>query len=269
MDTISQEDVRRAFDDLARSQRIIVIAGAGMGTSRGIPDFRSKTGLFGKSGGKDSFDITQVYQTKASTDRFYKLVQTIHQAPSEEIPSIYKFFKALQDKGCLLRIYQQNIDGLDARILESDVDIPVKPPWKTVIRMHGDVSVAKCDTCHTKYPAFDPMRYSSAEDIPCDACSHHRNVRASSNRRPMRACAYQVGKLLPWVVMYNEHNPDLEAISNCSIHDLKARPDAIIVIGTTLRIQATHTLARVLCLTARRRKLPTFWISNEMPAKKD
>ncbi|KAH7062808.1 DHS-like NAD/FAD-binding domain-containing protein, partial [Paraphoma chrysanthemicola] len=268
MDTISQEDGRRAFDDLAGRKRIIVIAGAGLGTSRGIPDFRSKTGLFGKSGGKDSFDITQVYRTKESTDHFYKLVQTIHQAPSEDIPSTYRLFKALQDKGCLLRIYQQNIDGLDARILDSDVDIPVEPPWKTVIRMHGDVSIAKCDTCHTKYPAFDPMRYSSAKDIPCDACSQQRNARASSNRRPMRECAYQVGKLLPWVVMYNEYNPDLQAISNCSINDLNAKPDAIIVIGTTLRIRATHTLARVLCLEVRGRKLPTFWISNEVPAKK-
>jgi hypothetical protein len=69
--------------------------------------------------------------------------------------------------------------------------------------------------------------------------------------------------------MYDEYNPDLGAISNSSIRDLRAKPDVVMVIGMTLKIQATNALARVLCLDVSHRKLPTFWICNEMPAKKD
>jgi len=37
------------------------------------------------------------------------------------------------------------------------------------------------------------------------------------------------------MVLYNEHNPDDESIGSCASHDMRMRPDAVIVAGTTLK----------------------------------
>jgi NAD-dependent SIR2 family protein deacetylase len=79
-------------------------------------------------GGKDSCDITQVYQIKESRETFYKLVRSIFQTPRMEVTATYAFLKPLKDKQRLLGVYQQNIEGFDAAMLRSDADIPAHGP---------------------------------------------------------------------------------------------------------------------------------------------
>jgi NAD-dependent histone deacetylase SIR2 len=63
-------------------------------------------------------------------------------------------------------------------------------------------------------------------------------------------------------VLYNEYNPDEEAIGNVSSADLKARPDAVVVVGTTLKVPGTRRLVREMCQVTRgRRNGVAIWIN--------
>ncbi|EHK98611.1 putative NAD-dependent deacetylase hst4 [Glarea lozoyensis 74030] len=70
----------------------------------------------------------------------------------------------------------------------------------------------------------------------------------------------------PRMVLYNEFNPDGDAIGMVSEADLKTKPDAVIVVGTTLKIPGTRRLAREMCQLARdRRGGFTAWINLDQP----
>eukprot|EP00493_Phyllostaurus_siculus_P027044 UN27390 len=100
-----------------RFKNIVVLAGAGMSVSAGIPDFRTPgTGLY---------DNLQKYNLPTpeavfSIDFFRTNPQPFCDLAKELWPGSLKptvshfFIKLLHDKGLLRRIYTQNIDGLEA-----------------------------------------------------------------------------------------------------------------------------------------------------------
>jgi NAD-dependent histone deacetylase SIR2 len=64
------------------------------------------------------------------------------------------------------------------------------------------------------------------------------------------------------MVLYNEFNPDEDAIGACSAADLKSRPDAVIVVGTSLKVPGIRRLAKEMCSVTRgRRDGFTTWIN--------
>jgi len=64
------------------------------------------------------------------------------------------------------------------------------------------------------------------------------------------------------MVLYNEYNPDDEAIGAVSAADLRSRPDAVIVVGTSLKVPGIRRLAKELCAVTRgRRDGFTAWIN--------
>jgi len=66
------------------------------------------------------------------------------------------------------------------------------------------------------------------------------------------------------MVLYNEFNPDEEAIGAVSHADLKSRPDAVIVVGTSLKVPGIRRLAKELCQVTRgRRGGFTAWINHD------
>ena len=110
----------KALDILRRSKRILVVTGAGISVSCGIPDFRSKNGLYSSSevadimlsaGGspEELFDIDFFRDDPAP---FYQLAHKI--SPGLHQPSWTHFFIVLlEQQKKLLRNFTQNIDGLE------------------------------------------------------------------------------------------------------------------------------------------------------------
>lgn len=83
-----------------------VLAGAGMSTSAGIPDFRSpKTGLYASQEAKNLFSEESLVERPAE---FYALVKRLfHPVTTGAVkptPS-HAFVRLLQDKGVLQRLY--------------------------------------------------------------------------------------------------------------------------------------------------------------------
>lgn len=131
-------DVQGVASHIERhAKRIVVMAGAGISTSAGIPDFRSPgSGLYDNLQKYDlpcpeaMFEIG--YFTKNPTP-FYDLVRELW--PGRYRPTAsHWFLRLLYDKGLLQRVYTQNIDSLEtAAGLPKDI----------VVAAHGNF-----DTCH-------------------------------------------------------------------------------------------------------------------------
>ncbi|KAF1964050.1 DHS-like NAD/FAD-binding domain-containing protein, partial [Bimuria novae-zelandiae CBS 107.79] len=263
-------DIQDAIEKLSTKRRIVVIAGAGIATLAGVPDFRSKTGVLGKSGGKSSFDANLVWRTEDAKEGFYRVICDIHTKAREALrrdpTPIYQILKLLKNQGRLVRVYTQNIDDIDVVVLGgTEISPPIKGPWSTVFQLHGSVNHAQCTVCHAIVKNYDPSRFRDGPEA-CDLCTQRAENRTRSN--PTLRQRTPSGILRPHVLLYNETNPDEEATVNCFRSDLKASPDAVVVIRTKLSIPTLHRFTHMLCGDVKRRNGVSVWISNEEPAEK-
>ncbi|KAL5383578.1 hypothetical protein PMIN02_009562 [Paraphaeosphaeria minitans] len=262
----------RLLKTLHKKRKIVVIAGAGISVSAGIPDFRSSTGLFKSlrderkriSSGKELFDAS-VYQNDSSTSNFHDMVRTLSQQTKNAAPTAFHHLLAtLAHEGRLLRLYTQNVDGIDTSLppLKTQIPLPKKNPWPKTVQLHGSLEYMVCSKCHT-VSEFDPELFDGPAPPACPSCQSDDLARQAVDKR-----SHGVGRLRPRMVLYNEHNPDDEAIGACSKADLRTRPDAVIVVGTTLKVPGVRRIVREMCATVRDRKDGmTIWINNEPEPK--
>lgn len=267
-DVDTNPQLQRVLDVLHKKRKIVVIAGAGISVSAGIPDFRSSTGLFSslrkqhklKSSGKDLFDAS-VYQDDSSTSSFHDMVRSLSQTTKAAHPTPFHHLLAtLAHEGRLLRLYTQNVDGIDTSLppLKTEVPLPKKGPWPKTIQLHGGLDHMVCSKCHT-LSDFDAEQFNGPVPPACRHCTENDDVRRVAEKR-----SHGIGRLRPRMVLYNEHNPDDEAIGSCARQDLRTRPDAVIVAGTTLKVPGVKRIVREMCAVVRgRRDGVTVWINND------
>jgi NAD-dependent histone deacetylase SIR2 len=268
IDEEQRPQLERLLKVLHKKRKIVVIAGAGISVSAGIPDFRSSTGLFNslrkehgmKSSGKDLFDAS-VYQDDSSTSTFHDMVRNLSQQTKSAQPTAFHHLLAtLANEGRLLRLYTQNVDGIDISLppLETQVPLPKKGPWPKTVQLHGGLDHMVCSKCHT-LSDFDAEQFNGPTPPACGNCLENDAVRAVAEKR-----SHGIGRLRPRMVLYNEHNPDDEAIGSVSTADLRTRPDAVIVAGTTLKVPGVRRIAREMCALVRDRKDGvSIWINND------
>ena len=107
-----------AVDLIAKSNNIVLITGAGISTSLGIPDFRSKgTGLYSKLehlGLSDPQEVFDIGVFKQDPTIFYSVAKDILPSTDRYTPT-HKFIAMLHEKGKLLTNYSQNIDNLEVK----------------------------------------------------------------------------------------------------------------------------------------------------------
>ncbi|KNG52801.1 nad-dependent histone deacetylase sir2 [Stemphylium lycopersici] len=267
--------LQRLLSVLRKKRKIVVIAGAGISVSAGIPDFRSATGLFKtlkkeqklKSSGKDLFDAS-VYQDDTLTSIFHDMVRKISQHTKSAKPTAFHHLLAtLAQEGRLLRLYTQNIDSIDTSLppLSTKVPLPQKGPWPKTVQLHGGLDYMVCSKCQTMTP-FDAEQFSGPNPPPCLSCLENDKIRRLAGKR-----SHSIGRLRPRMVLYNEYNPDDESIGSCASYDMRKIPDAVIVVGTTLKVPGVRRIARELCNIVRdRRNGVTIWINNDHePVGKD
>uniref|UniRef100_A0A8C7ZI12 Si:dkey-103i16.6 n=1 Tax=Oryzias sinensis TaxID=183150 RepID=A0A8C7ZI12_9TELE len=101
---------------LGRSKNVVVVAGAGISTASGIPDFRTPgTGLYSNL---EKYNVPYpeaIFNIDYFSDNpqpFFSLAKVLY--PGSHRPNyIHYFIRVLHHKGLLLRMYTQNIDGLE------------------------------------------------------------------------------------------------------------------------------------------------------------
>merc|ERR1719414_142216 len=149
---------------IRKSNKIIVLTGAGVSVSCGIPDFRSRDGVYARL----AVDFPDLPDPQAMFDinyfrkdprPFFKFAREIY--PGQFKPSpCHQFIKSVENHGKLLRNYTQNIDTL-----EQVVGI------KNVVQCHGSFATATCMICKTKVEAEVIREDIFAQKIPhCQVC---------------------------------------------------------------------------------------------------
>ncbi|KAL5341840.1 DHS-like NAD/FAD-binding domain-containing protein [Aspergillus crustosus] len=255
-------------------RKIVVIAGAGISTSAGIPDFRSEDGLFKtlqkkhnlKASGKLMFDAA-VYQDETLTASFQEMVRSLSEEAEKTKPTAFHHMLArLSSEERLTRLYTQNIDGIETAMppLATQIPLNVKAPWPRTIQLHGSLEKMICQKCR-HMSTFDRAMFDRPDAPECTECAIKNQFRMETGQR-----SHGIGKMRPRIVLYNEHNPDEEAITSVMNADIRSRPDALIVVGTSLKIPGVRRLVKSLCSVIRsRRNGVTMWINNEPPSGKE
>ncbi|KAI0206277.1 DHS-like NAD/FAD-binding domain-containing protein [Astrocystis sublimbata] len=252
---------------LRKKKKIVVIAGAGISVSAGIPDFRSSSGLFAtlpkehglKGSGKHLFDAS-VYKHDSTTSYFHTMVRDLSQLVKNAEPTAFHHLLAsLSREGRLLRLYTQNVDGLDTSMEPLSTVVPLHPkgPWPKTIQLHGGLEKMVCSKCND-ISQFDASLFEGPQAPLCKGCEETDNVRTSHAGKR----SHGIGRLRPRMVLYNEYNPDEEAIANVFRADMRARPDAVIVVGTSMKIPGVRHMVKDICKVTRdRRDGITAWIN--------
>ncbi|KAL9090884.1 MAG: hypothetical protein Q9165_005092 [Trypethelium subeluteriae] len=269
-DTASRkEQLEKLLKVLHKKRKIVVVAGAGISVAAGIPDFRSSTGLFStlksehnlKGSGKHLFDAS-VYKDDVSTSTFHEMVRKMSTQTKAALPTEFHHLLAtLAHEGRLLRLYSQNVDGLDTRLepLRTEVPLPRKGPWPRTIQLHGGLDMMVCSKCHRPRD-FEKDLFEGPIPPACKECAETDRVRTDHAGKR----SHGIGRMRPRMVLYNEHNPDDEAIGSVTQADLRKRPDALIVVGTTLKVPGVKRIVREMAKIVRgRRDGVSVWINSD------
>ncbi|CAI4216271.1 unnamed protein product [Parascedosporium putredinis] len=251
--------LERLLKVLRKKKKIVVIAGAGISVSAGIPDFRSSSGLFAtlktqhklKGSGKHLFDAA-VYRDDSSTQSFHTMVRELASMTSKATPTpFHHLLASLAAEGRLMRLYTQNVDCIDTNMqpLATNVPLNIKGPWPVTVQLHGGLQKMVCTKCG-ELESFDGDRFTSHEAPLCQTCQTQEELRIKFARKRSQG----VGRIRPRIVLYNESNPDEDAIGNVSMADLRNRPDAVLVVGTSLKIPGVRRLVKEFCQVTRGRR---------------
>ncbi|KXS22093.1 DHS-like NAD/FAD-binding domain-containing protein [Gonapodya prolifera JEL478] len=168
--------MQEAARAVGRARRAIVVTGAGVSVSGGIPDFRSSNGLYtlvkhrfptAARSGKDLFDAT-LFSDPASTRAFYCFISELKEMADRATPTpAHRLIRDLDERGSLVRCYTQNIDGLEGRVgFETDLDVAV------------EVAAGKKGSAHgaAQMPALGPTT-----PAPARSMSSHSPLSGSGN----------------------------------------------------------------------------------------
>ncbi|KAM9753777.1 NAD-dependent protein deacetylase sirtuin-3 isoform 2-T3 [Menidia menidia] len=207
---------------LGRCKNVVVVAGAGISTASGIPDFRTPgTGLYANL---EKFNIPypeaifNIDYFSNDPQPFFSLAKALY--PGGHRPNyIHYFIRMLHHKGLLLRMYTQNIDGLEKLC---------GIPDDKLVEAHGSFSTASCHLCYTPYP---PERAKDAiinGDIP--------------------TCSFCAATVKPDVVFFGEDLPQKYFLHTKDF----PKADLLIIMGTSLQIEPFASLVNTVRSTVPR-----------------
>lgn len=209
-------------------KRIVVIAGAGVSTSAGYPDFRSpKAGMYAKIAKikilPNPEAIFSVHYFKHTPEPFFAFYRGLMQLKFK--PTItHAFLALLQRMGVLEMVFTQNIDGLERAAGIRD---------EKVIPVHGQIGSQRCMTCKAAWSTERFERVINSGQVPrCD--------NADCNNSLVKPDTVMFGEMLP--ARFTE-NTDILKVA-----------DLVLVMGTSLKVHpmaslpslATHGVPRVL-----------------------
>ncbi|KAI0048748.1 SIR2-domain-containing protein [Auriscalpium vulgare] len=219
-------------------RRILILTGAGISVSCGIPDFRSQNGLYASLKNEGQYELDDPQQMfdinyfKENPAVFYSFARQIY--PSNFTPSpCHRFIKLVEDNGTLLRNYTQNIDTLETLA-----------GVKNVLNCHGSFATASCLACNTRVPGTDIEDEILAGDVPlckiCSAAPAKKVARKRGKRGKKRDSdddddepPYPPWVMKPDITFFGEKlSVDFEK----ALKEDRSEVDLIIIIGTSMKV---------------------------------
>lgn len=231
---------------LKNADKFMMITGAGISTSSGVPDFRGANGIY-KTNTMEMMNALWVYKTPENIREYLRFIGNFAALCLEKDPTpTHYFFKKLRDEGKLLRVYSQNIDNFEERVglkvgLEQDDE---------VLPLHGTLGYVICkrDPSH-RFPATPEIiaEFKKGDLVPCPGCEAYNEERAKTGKR-----ALPLGWLRPNIVLYNEPDSDGEQIAKVVMADRKVPNTILMVFGTTLHVTDATNILQDLSKTVRK-----------------
>ncbi|XP_063972468.1 NAD-dependent protein deacetylase Sirt2 [Diachasmimorpha longicaudata] len=208
----------------AGCKKIITMAGAGISTSAGIPDFRSpSSGLYHnleKYNLPHPRAIFEIDFFMENPEPFFVLAKELIHEGFKPTPSHY-FIRLLWEKGLLLRHYTQNVDTLE-RVAGL--------PGEKMVEAHGTFHTGKCLKCRRPYDL--PWMKAKIDEglIPkCEECLE--------------------GVVKPDIIFFGEMLPNR---FNTLIHEDFAQADLLIIMGSSLVVEPFASLINMVPATCPR-----------------
>lgn len=157
----TQTDIQFAADLLRQAKHAVILTGAGISTSSGIPDFRSSdSGLWSKD---EPLEVASLSTFRTNPERFFAWFRPLASQIFYAKPNpAHTALAQLEKAGFLKSIITQNIDTLHQ-----------KADSKVVIEMHGTMQTLTCTQCYHQVQA-EPYLASFVEtgEIPhCPKCN--------------------------------------------------------------------------------------------------
>ncbi len=212
--SLNEEQKLDALNEIIEeSEHIVFLGGAGVSTESGIPDFRSKDGLYKKKDSKFRNYRPEYLLSYDCLDHkpeiFFSYFRKNLDCRSVEPNDAHRKLVRMEQKGRLDGVITQNIDGLHQ-----------KAGSKKVWEIHGSALRSYCVSCHTDYGA--DYIFENSETVPhCPKC----------------------GKMVrPDVTLYGEFLPQ-RAYEEATA--LIRYADCLIIGGTSLEVGSAAQLAHI------------------------
>jgi NAD-dependent histone deacetylase SIR2 len=213
------------------TKNILILSGAGLSTSSGLPDFRSPdTGLYARLSPLQlpyPEAIFHISYFKHTPEPFYAIARARH--PRDAVPSIaHAFIALLEKKGVLRFVVTQNIDGLE-------IDAGVSK--EKILNAHGSWKTQRCLKCRVPYPDAKMKDAILGGEVPiCDR----------------DGCG---GTFKPDIVMFGESLPrEFDDVESTILPEA----DLLLVMGTSLKVAPVSELPRKVGAS-----VPRVLINNE------
>eukprot|EP01125_Pyxidicula_operculata_P021865 TRINITY_DN870_c0_g2_i3.p2 TRINITY_DN870_c0_g2~~TRINITY_DN870_c0_g2_i3.p2 ORF type:complete len:227 (+),score=14.81 TRINITY_DN870_c0_g2_i3:1-681(+) len=200
---------------ISKSQRIVVLTGAGASADSAIPTYRDKAtslwnGFFGKVGliwfgVPIGWKLTPGLAWRAYASQF--LYHIAHATPNDGHTALAQ----LEEMHPNVTVITTNVDGLHQRAGS-----------KTVFELHGTVLKNRCMSCSKTFIPDILDQANNYMNVPgCESCN---------------------GYIRPDVVLFTESLPTSEFISSISAVKSLREGDVFIVIGTSLTVNPSASL---------------------------
>ncbi len=206
------DKIEKFIEYLKECNNVVFFGGAGVSTESGIPDFRSKDGLYNQHDVRfEEYDPEYLL----SHDCLFKKPEVFYEFYRQKMdtrdiePNItHKVLAELEKTGKLKAVITQNIDGLH-QLAGS----------KKVYELHGTTKRNYCARCMSEYSAN--YIFERSERVPrCPKCD---------------------GQIRPYVTLYGEQLPE-DAVEG-AIESIEAA-DMLIIGGTSLTVYPAASFIR-------------------------
>lgn len=209
-------------------KRIVVLTGAGISVNAGIPDFRSKGGLYEtlkKKGYPKPEKIFDLSEFKRNPSLFYEVGGELDTAGCNPTLTHY-FLTLLHSKGLLCEVFTQNIDSLELK---------AGLPRSKLVQAHGHFNSCHCTSCGRENDVDSMMEHLRQKQVyKCSQCD---------------------GVVKPDVVFFGEKLP---AAFTEAVVDIPSA-DLLIVVGTSLVVYPFASLASMV-----RKGTPRVYITKKL-----
>ena len=204
------EQLKQYIDE---ADNIVFFGGAGVSTESGIPDFRSKNGIYNTRG----VDFSQYepeylmssYCLLEKPEVFYAFYRQKLDCRNAQ-PNITHYKLAELEKNHNLVVVTQNVDGLHQ-----------KAGSKNVLEIHGTAQSCFCRRCGREYPAS--YIFDCKDPIPrCTKCINEEN----------EYCTHEMALIRPRISLFGEFLPSSFSTAMKKVN----KADLLIIGGTSLKV---------------------------------